>query len=303
MAVVTAPPIDPLLDALSRRLGDDALVHLERLPARRARLADTAAPLPAAQSELLAARGIDALWSHQAEALDLIRSGQSTVIATGTASGKSLCYQLPVGEAAAEVVHPGTSLLLFPTKALAQDQLRSLTQLGLPQVIAATYDGDTPPDQRTWARRNANVLLTNPEMLHAGILPNHANWATFLMRLRYVVIDELHVLRGVFGTHVAHLLRRLRRLCARYGTSPTFVFSSATIGEPQRLASALCGLPVEAITDDGSPHGERLVALWNPPLTDPGSGGRVSPNSVTADLMAELVGSGHRTLAFCRSRR
>src|SRR5690606_19691170 len=130
---------------------------------------------------------------------------------------------------------PGTALALFPTKALAQDQLRGFGHLASPGLVAATYDGDTPPEQRTWARANANVVLTNPEMLHCGILPQHARWSTFLMRLRYVVIDELHVLRGVFGTHVAHILRRLRRLCEEYGSSPTFVFTSATIGQPARL--------------------------------------------------------------------
>jgi DEAD/DEAH box helicase domain-containing protein len=147
------------------------------------------------------------------------------------------------------------------------------------------------------------VVLTNPEMLHCGVLPHHARWATFLMRLRYVVIDELHLLRGIFGSHVAHLLRRLRRICARYGSSPTFVFASATIGEPARLASALCGLEVEEVTADGSPRGERLVALWNPPLIDAGSGARVSANRTTAALVAELVDGGHRTIAFCRSRK
>ncbi|MCU1454471.1 MAG: helicase/secretion neighborhood putative DEAH-box helicase [Acidimicrobiales bacterium] len=303
MALITAPPVDSLLQALAARTGDDALVHLERLPARPARYASPARAVAADLRERLAVHGIDDLWTHQAAAIDLIRDRQSVVIATGTASGKSLCYQLPIAEAVADRVQPGTALVLFPTKALAQDQLRAFAALDPPGLIAATYDGDTPPDRRTWVRREANVVLTNPEMLHAGLLPHHGRWATFLMRLRYVVVDELHMLRGVFGTHVAHLLRRLRRLCAQYGASPTFVFSSATIGQPERLASALCGLPVTAIDDDGSPHGERYVALWNPPMVDAGSGARVSPNAVTADLLAELVLSGHRTLAFCRSRR
>jgi DEAD/DEAH box helicase domain-containing protein len=223
-------------------------------------------------------------------------------VATGTASGKSLCYQLPIGEAALDH-QPGTALLLFPTKALAQDQLRSLTRLGLPGLCAACYDGDTTPDERAWARRHATVLLTNPDMLHAGLLPYHARWATFLMRLRYVVIDELHVLRGVFGTHVAHVLRRLLRLCAAYGSDPTFIFTSATIGRPDVLAGDLCGKEVVAVTDDGSPRGERLVGLWNPPLVDVRSGARGSANVETARLLAELVGADRRSIAFCRSRR
>ena len=169
--------------------------------------------------------------------------------------------------------------------------------------MAATYDGDCSPEQRTWARAHADVVLTNPEMLHCGLLPHHERWATFLHRLRYVVVDELHTFRGVFGSHVAHVLRRLRRLCARYGSDPTFVFASATIGEPATLASALCGSPVDAVTDDGSPLGERVVALWNPPLIDAGTGSRASSHRVTATLVAELVEAGHRTIAFCRSRR
>ena len=160
------------------------------------------------------------LWSHQAEALDLVRSGRSVAVATGTASGKSLCYQAPVAEAVADPIRPGTALALFPTKALAQDQLRAISAPGFPGLVAATYDGDCSTPERTWVRRHANVVFTNPDMLHCGLLPHHARWATFLMRLRYVVVDELHVFRGVFGTHVAHLLRRLRRICALYGSTP-----------------------------------------------------------------------------------
>ena len=171
----------------------------------------------------------------------------------------------------------------------------------MPRLVAATYDGDTAPEERTWVRGNANVLLTNPEMLHHGILPHHERWATFLMRLRYVVIDELHMLRGMFGTHVAHLLRRLRRLCARYGSDPTFIFSSATIGTPGRLASELCGAGGRG-HDDGSPRGERLFVLWNPAV-DAGRVANPSANRETARMVAELVKLGHRTIAFCRSRK
>ncbi len=272
MALLAPAPL-PSLEAVLAGLaggppagpGGDGLVHLERLPAREARTAELARPLP---PDVRSCLGVPAFWSHQAQAIDLARSGRSVAVATGTASGKSLCYQAPIAEAAARPVRSGTSLLIFPTKALAQDQLRSLTDLGVPGLVAGTYDGDCTPEERTWVRSRANVVLTNPEMLHSGILPHHGKWDTFLLRLDYVVVDELHVLRGIFGTHVAHLLRRLRRLCAHYGSAPTFIFSSATIGQPGRLASQLCGLDVAEVTDDGSPRGERLVALWNPPLED-----------------------------------
>ncbi len=300
VALTSPDPVATSVDALRGRLGA-GLVHLERLPPRAARTAELARPLPAPIAERLTELGIDALWSHQAEAIDHLRAGRSTVIATGTASGKSLCYQLPIAEAVADPIRPGTALALFPTKALAQDQLRAFAHLSAPGLVPATYDGDADAAQRTWARTHANVLLTNPEMLHHGLLPAHGRWDTFLMRLRYVVIDELHVLRGVFGTHVAHLLRRLRRLCEHYGSNPTFVFSSATIGQPARLAQDLCGMAVAEVTNDGSPRGERLVALVDPGRIDTG-GAPLSPNRVTANLVADLVRGGHRTLAFCRSR-
>jgi len=330
MAIIDADnTLDTFVAALS---SDPRSVHVERIPARAARTNELATPLPPAVRDRL---GIDCFWSHQAEAIDLVRSGRSVAIATGTASGKSLCYQAPIAESIVEGLRAATSLLIFPTKALAQDQLRALTDMEVPKLVAATYDGDCTQEERTWVRAHANVLLTNPDMLHHGILPHHARWATFLMRLRYVVVDELHLLRGVFGTHVAHLLRRLRRLCAHYGASPTFVFTSATIGQPEVLASELCGLPVTAVTDDGSPRGERLFVLWNPAtaveLPGNGVGGideldqidggdpelsdsdedrdgpptvrRRSANRETAAIVSELVREGHRTIAFCRSRK
>ncbi len=241
------------------------------------------------------------LWSHQASAIDHVLRGESVVVATGTASGKSLCYQVPLATAALESGGKATSLLLFPTKALAQDQLRSLGALGIPGLVPVTYDGDTPADSRQWARKHASCVLTNPEMLHMGILPFHGRWANFLKRLQYVVIDELHIYRGVFGTHLAQILRRLRRMCTYYGGNPTFVFASATIGEPQRLATELCGLPVALIDNDGSPHGERLIGVWNPPVSADGI--PVSGNTATSTLLAALVADGHRTIAFTRSRR
>ena len=243
----------------------------------------------------------DGLWSHQAEAIDLISAGRSVVLATSTASGKSLAFQLPVVEAALAPVRPSTSLLVFPTKALAQDQLRSFADLPFDKLTAAAYDGDCTQEERTWVRQHANVILTNPEMLHHGLLPNHRRWATFLSRLSYVVVDELHVLRGVFGSHVAHVLRRLTRLANHYGADPTFVFCSATIGEPARLASELCGREVAAITVDGSPKGDRHIVLWDPWVD--GTTTRKSSTSEATEVAASLVRSGLRTLVFCRSRR
>jgi DEAD/DEAH box helicase domain-containing protein len=301
MAITSHDPADSLLHALSARLGPDAVVHLERLPARPATTAGLARPLAPALHARLQELDLLPLWSHQAEAIDHLRARRNVVVATGTASGKSLCYQVPIAEAIADPIKPGTALALFPTKALAQDQLKGFGHLAIPGLVAATYDGDTDPAMRTWARANANVVLSNPEMLHCALLPHHERWATFLMRLRYVVVDELHVLRGVFGTHVGHLLRRLRRVCELYGASPTFVFSSATIGQPGRLASEVCGLPVEEVHVDGSPRGERLVALVDPTMLDGPKAAR-SSNQVTAGLVGELVRRGHRTLAFCRSR-
>ena len=288
------------LDDIVAALADDGrLVHVERLPERPAIHRPLAEPLPAAIEHCLPAHG---LWTHQAEAIDLVRQGKSVVVSTGTASGKSLCYQLPIAESIVGGLRSGTSLLLYPTKALAQDQLRSFGQLAVPGLKAATYDGDASREERTWARSNANVILTNPEMLHHGLLPHHGKWATFLKRLDYVVIDELHVLRGIFGTHVAHLLRRLRRACQRYGGDPTFVFCSATIGEPDRLASELCGKPVAPVTADGSPCAERQIAVVQPAVIDADRGIRQSPATEVIRSVSELVQAGHRVIAFCSSR-
>jgi DEAD/DEAH box helicase domain-containing protein len=201
----------------------------------------------------------------------------------------------------------GTTLYLSPTKALAADQLRALRSLRLSQVRAATYDGDTPPDDRAWVRQHANYVLTNPDMLHRGILPAHARWSAFLKRLRYVIIDEAHGYRGVFGSHVAQVLRRLRRICARYGSSPVFILASATTAEPGITASRLTGLPVAEVADDASPRGATAFALWEPPLTSlPGEHGAPVRRTATAeagDLLADLVVEGVQSLVFVRSRR
>jgi DEAD/DEAH box helicase domain-containing protein len=325
-----APPDDlrATIDAVVAGWSEDPrLAHVRRLAARPARLGVTARPL----AEPLASRVPHrTLWSHQARALDLVRAGTSVALATGTASGKSLCYQIPAAEAALD---GGTALLVFPTKALAQDQLQSFAAWDVPGVVPATYDGDCTPEERTWVRGNANVLLTNPEMLHQGILPNHGRWAPFLHRLRLLVVDELHVLRGIFGTHTAQVLRRLRRLAEHYGAEPHFVFTSATIGDPAGLASELCGMPVEPVTADGAPSGDRTVVLWNPdagsmaasraerdvPLPPENDDGgldgpddddgparvdrRWSVHGEAALVASRLIDRGLRTLVFCRSRR
>ena len=286
-------------DPVVVQLPEPRLVHLAHQPPRAARLADLARPL----SPGVAERAPGALWTHQVEALDHLRAGRSVVLASGTSSGKSLCYQLAIGEAATAPVRPGTGLLLYPTKALAHDQLRALTELELPGVVAGAYDGDAGPEARTWIRKHANVILTNPEMLHSGLLPHHARWATFLGRLQYVVIDELHTFRGVFGSHVAQLVRRLRRLAEHHGAHPVFLCCSATVGEPERLASAITGVPMVPITDDGSPRGPRTIALWRPPVLDRATGARGSSHKESAAVLAGLIDAGHRSLGFTRSRR
>ena len=275
------------------------LAHLAHLAEQEARFGTLSHALPPA----VASRITQPLWSHQAAAIDLARAGRSIVVATGTASGKSLCYQLPIAEAASAPIRPGTALMLFPTKALAHDQLRALSELELPGVVAGAYDGDASPEERTWIRKRASVVLTNPEMLHAGLLPHHERWSTFLGRLRFVVIDELHAFRGVFGSHVAQLIRRLRRLANHHGSDPTFICASATIGEPQRLARAITGVEVAPVIDDGSPRGPRTIALWQPPLLDAASGARGSAHREAAAVLAGLVEAGHTSLGFVRSRR
>jgi DEAD/DEAH box helicase domain-containing protein len=278
------------------------VVHEVELPEQLARHAPIPAYLHEDVRARLTARKISALWTHQAAAVDELHAGRHVVVATGTASGKSLCYQLPIVDAAVRR-SKDTALLVFPTKALANDQLRSLRSWLVPGLRAVTYDGDTASDDRAWARKQATVVLTNPEMLHQAILPYHAQWATFLMRLRLVVVDELHSLRGIFGSNVAHVLRRLRRVCAHYGSDPSFCFASATIGNPGELASTLCGHDVVTIDDDGAPRSARCFALWQRPLLDQETGVRASANRETAELLSRFVEAGAPTLAFTRSRR
>ncbi|MDQ3484464.1 MAG: DEAD/DEAH box helicase, partial [Actinomycetota bacterium] len=264
--------VSELVDRLASVPGREGrLTHLERLaprPAHHVEWPSWAAPDVRAA---FVARGIDRPWRHQVVAADAAQAGHHVVLATGTASGKSLAYQLPalstIRQARGDRARRGaTTLYIAPTKALAADQLSALAALEL-DVRITTHDGDSGRDQRDWARDHAEYVLTNPDMLHRSLLPGHARWAHFLGSLRYVVVDECHHYRGVFGAHVAHVLRRLRRICASYGAYPTFVLASATVAEPELAAGRLTGLDVLAVTDDSSPRGEVFLALWEPPLT------------------------------------
>ena len=279
---------------------DGELVHLRRHASRAAIYRDIV--VPPVLATRLTQRGIERLYRHQAEAIDLIRAGHHVVLAAGTAAGKSLCFQIPIIETALEDPKR-TSLLIYPTKALAQDQAGSMNRFNLPEITASIYDGDTPNDERASIRRRANVILTNPDMLHIAILPFHDRWADFFHRLAYVVVDEIHTLRGIFGTHVAMILRRLRRLAAHYGASPTFILSSATIGNAGDLAGLLTGLELEVVDRDDSPSGERTTALWNPALVDEESGRRRSALAGASEIASGLIAEGFRTIVFTRGRK
>jgi DEAD/DEAH box helicase domain-containing protein len=283
------------------------LRHVVQLPARTGRSVPWPAWVPAPVRAAWEEQGVGRPWSHQAQAAELAHGGHDVVVATGTASGKSLAYQLPV--LATFAAEPrATALYLSPTKALAADQLRAVAALGLPDVRATPFDGDTPLAERDWARQHGRWLFSNPDMLHRTVLPRHGRWAGFLRRLRYVVLDECHTYRGLFGSHVALLLRRLLRVCARYGARPTLVLASATVAEPAAFAARLTGREVAAVCDDGSPAAGRTVALWEPPLLpelygENGAPVRRSAGAESARMLADLVIEGARTLAFVRSRR
>jgi DEAD/DEAH box helicase domain-containing protein len=282
--------------------GERSLRHVQVLDRRE----PEPLPLPDDLPDILRARlqllGITGLHRHQHDALRALDRGRNVIIATGTASGKTLVYNLAFARTAL-VDAKATAMYVFPTKALARDQVRQVRDLRLPQIRAAVYDGDTPQAERPLIRRNANLVMTNPDMLHASILPGHPRWADFFLRLAYVVIDEAHVARGVFGSHVAMVVRRLRRLVAHYGGAPTFVLASATIGNPSELASRLTGLPFDEVTHDASPRGEKLFVLWDPPLIDPDLGRRRSAVTEASWLLRDLVEQGTRTIAFCRTRK
>lgn len=258
-----------LLRALFRERGDgEGIVAVVHEAARSGKLRPLPEELSSTVRAALGAVGITQLYGHQRAAYDLLGEGAHVVVGTGTASGKSLCYQLPLLDRLT-TERRSNSLLLFPTKALTQNQVRKLLELRIPNAVPMVYDGDTPDELRATVRRTATSLLTNPDMLHMGILPNHERWAEYLHHLHYVVIDEAHVYRGVFGSHTAHVIRRLRRLCALYGSSPQFILTSATIANPQEHAERLVGLPFTVVDDDEAPRAERTIVFTNPRSSTP----------------------------------
>lgn len=291
------------------------ITHTEHLPPRAGRHAVWPDRIRPEVLAAVRAAGIEHPWAHQARVAEHALDGDSVVVATGTASGKSLAYLVPVLSALVDGSEApngrgATTLYLAPTKALAADQCRSVKELSQPlgtSVRAAVYDGDTPFEEREWIRQYGTYVLTNPDMLHRGILPSHPRWSSFLKALKYVVIDECHTYRGVFGSHVAQVLRRLRRLCARYGASPVFLLASATAAEPSVAARRLTGLPVIEVADDASPRGELVFALWEPPLTElegeKGAPVRRTATAEAADLLTDLTVQGMRSITFVRSRR
>ncbi|MCE5276693.1 MAG: DEAD/DEAH box helicase [Planctomycetaceae bacterium] len=293
---------------------DWQIAHVEALPARPATFADVAGGLAPPVQAALTAAGIERLYAHQAQAISLVRQGRSVVIVTGTASGKTLCYNIPVVEAIAE--NPlMTALYIYPTKALTQDQLRSLGMFqgegGVP-LMCGTYDGDTPATLRRKLRDSGNIVLTNPDMLHQGILPHHARWNRFFAHLKYIVLDEVHAYRGVFGSHLANVLRRLQRICQHHGASPQFICCSATIANPAEHAGRICGRQMDLVDRDGSPRGPKRFVLWNPPPLETAArgqadswrvgGDRKSPLWEAVHLMTALVSHGVQTITFARTR-
>ena len=271
-------------------------------PAREARVEPLPDDLDPRVASALVANSVTALYRHQAEAWEAAQRGENVIVTTGTASGKSLAFNLPVLDAMAR--DPKTrALYLYPTKALAQDQSRALATLRVKGVKPAIYDGDTPADSRWQVRKWSNLVLTNPDMLHVGVLPHHDRWGDVLHNLRYVVVDEAHVYRGVFGSHVGNVLRRLRRLARAYGADPCFLLASATIANAEELALELTGLPATVVERDTSPKAEREVVIWNPPLLDVDLGLRASPLGDAARLLSQLTSRGLRTICFAKSRK
>src|SRR3954454_542380 len=301
--VAATPRTDPWSALLDAGRSDDRLGREAYEGARAPGFGELPEDLHPTVAQGLANAGIDALCVHQAQALRDAWEA-TTIVTRGTASGKSLCFTLPTLEVLCTDAK-ARALYLYPTKALAQDQARALNGFGLPkQVRPAIYDGDTRREERLAIRRRSNLVLTNPDMLHVGILPNHAAWADFFANLAVVVVDEAHVYRGVFGAHVANVLRRLRRIARAYGTEPRFLFASATIANPVELAERLTGLDDVALVErDGSPGARRQIAMWNPPVVDEALQLRRSALAEAAELVAELVRQGSRTICFIKSRK
>src|SRR6059036_1784095 len=292
--------LDELLTSLETGPLITAVRHFEARPAIFAAFPSSLDPRLV---ESLRSRGVQQLYSHQARAFEIVSKGENLVVVTPTASGKTLCYNLPVLQAL--VQQPDSRVLyLFPTKALAQDQLAELTELAksLPDMRMYTYDGDTPQDARRSVRARANLVLTNPDMLHSGILPHHTKWVNLFQNLRYVVIDELHAYRGVFGSHLANVLRRLRRVCRHYGSAPQFIMASATIANPGELARRLTGEPVEEITESGAPTGDKVFVCYNPPVVNRELGIRAPYLGEAAKLAVRFLRQKIATIVFAQSR-
>src|SRR5712692_10002735 len=292
--------LDELLTSLETGHLITAVRHFDAKPA-------VFAPFPSSLDprivEALKARGVQQLYSHQAKAFDTVAKGEHLVVVTPTASGKTLCYNLPVLQAL--VQQPDSRVLyLFPTKALAQDQLAELGLLAktLPDMRMFTYDGDTPQDARRVVRARANLVLTNPDMLHSGILPHHTKWVNLFQNLRYVVIDELHAYRGVFGSHLANVLRRLTRICRHYGSAPQFIMASATIANPRELAERLTGEPVREVGESGAPTGDKTFLCYNPPVVNPELGIRAPYLGEAARLALRFLRERIATIVFAQSR-
>ncbi|MBU0611536.1 MAG: DEAD/DEAH box helicase [Armatimonadetes bacterium] len=291
-----------LADIQGRESYAGQVIHVRERPARVAAFSDRELPLHPEVTGFLRAQGIERLYSHQAEAIAAVLDGEDICTVSGTASGKTLTYLLPIVDALYRNAGD-RALLIYPTKALAQDQLRKLGDYGAGERFQAeTYDGDTPRDKRRAIKRNAQVVLTNPDMLHVGILPYHHTWSDFFRNLRYVVLDEVHTYRGIFGSHTANIIRRLRRICAHYGANPRFICCSATIANPEELTGKLTGLPVRVIADDGAPRSRKLIVFWNPPVVEKVTGRRRSGNLEAADLLALLVRRAVRSITFTLAR-
>jgi len=290
-------------DLLTSPSTGPCITALRQFPARPPVLVPFPSSVDPRLTDALRARGISQLYSHQGKSWELIEKGHHVVVVTPTASGKTLCYNLPVLQAL--LGQPDARMLyLFPTKALAQDQLAELEEIAktLPELRMFTYDGDTPQDARRAVRARANLVLTNPDMMHSGILPHHTKWAVLFQNLRYVVIDELHAYRGVFGSHVANVLRRLRRLCRHYGSAPQFIMASATIANPRELAERITGESVEEITESGAPTGDKLFLCYNPPVVNPELGIRAPYLGEAARMATRFLREKIPTIVFAQSR-
>ena len=308
--------IDAFLSSLSTQPAyQGQTAHVEVLPERPAVFGDLPpGAIDPIVTTALQDLGISQLYSHQADAVNAVLGGENVIIVTGTASGKTLCYTIPVVNSILKDAL-STALFIYPTKALAQDQLRSLNKYGEVsrdiRFLAGAYDGDTPANERRKLRDKGSVILTNPDMLHQGILPQHSRWNRFFANLQYVVLDEVHSYRGVFGSHLANVLRRLRRVCAHYGSSPQFICCSATIANPREHAEAITQVPMRLVDNDGSPRGPKKFVFWNPPVladhkiagaTFDTGGERRSPMWEAVELMTSLVKSQVQTIAFVRTR-